>query len=240
MNNFDQSSSGYNIELSAFYDNDASRRLFDDMFTCVSRDSFSLLNCRYRGVNIYAYDLPSSFELFDLDNWIMPTKMVLHDLILNNLFNGCKGSMNTETKDQFSKSSYQLTKCQLIEFLKDTYQEDLQAFIVEHLTPKFTIVASRGYSQGDYAEVIYFKEDFNTNDSLDFDQELWSSPIYARFTVNDEEFYIDELLKDQYDYDQDEFEQVITSLINKSDFNDKELIINQIISMIPSELEYQY
>jgi predicted house-cleaning noncanonical NTP pyrophosphatase (MazG superfamily) len=240
MNNFDQSSSGYNIELNAFYDNDASIRIFDDMFTCVSRDSFSLLNGRYRGVNIYAYDMPASFELFDLDNWIMPTKKVLHDLILDNLFNGCKGSMNTETKDQFSKLSYQLTKCQLIEFLKDTYQEDLNSFIVEHLTPKFTVVSSRGYSQGDYAEVIYFKEDYNNNDSLDFDNELWASPIYIRLTVNDEEFYIEEFLKNPYNYDQDELEQVITKLINESGFNDKESIINQVIAMLPSELEYQY
>lgn len=239
MNNFNLSSTGYNVELTIFFDCGISRFEFEENFKLVSCDSFSLLNDRYRGVNIYAYQLPD-FDLFDLDNWAIPSKSKLYDLILNELFNGCTGTFNTETRDQFSKYSYQLTKLELLEFLADTYEPDYQDFIIKHFEPKFTVVSSRGHCQGDYVEVIYFKEDYNGNENLDFDNEIWNAPIYARFTVNDEEFYIDEHLKDPYNYDEDEIEAIIEELINDSNIEDKQLVINEVISLLPASYpEYQ-
>lgn len=238
MNNYDSSTTGLNVELDCFRDTDLSSFWFEDSFTCVSRDSFSLLNSSYRGVSILAYQLPD-FELFDLDNWKVPTKAKLYDLILNKLYNGCTGTFNTETKDQYGKLSYKLTKPELLEFLSGTYEEDYHEFIVRNFEPKFKVVSSRGYCQGDYAEVIYMPEEYNTEDPLNFDNELWGTPIYCRLTVNDEEFYIDSEMKDQYEYNEDEITSIITKLINDSDIGNKELAIAEALALLPSEPDYK-
>lgn len=233
MNNFNASTTGLNVELGCFRDTDLARFWFEDSFTCVSRDSFSLLNTGYHGVNIFAYQSPD-FDLFNLDNWKIPTKVKLHDLILNNLFNGCTGTFNTESKDQYDKSSYKLTKSELLEFLSYTYEPDYHEFIVRNFEPKFKVVSSRGYCQGDYAEVIYMPEELG-NDELNFDNDLWDTPIYCRLTINDEEFYIDSEMKDQYEYNEDEIASIIIKLIRGSKIKDTELAISEALLLIPSE-----
>lgn len=238
MNNFNTSTTGLNVELDCFRDTDLARFWFEDSFTYVSRDSFSLLNTKYRGVNIFAYQLPN-FDLFSLDNWIVPTKEKLHDLMLNKLFNGCTGTFNTETKDQYGKLSHRLTKLELLEFLSGTYEDDRHSFIVENLNPKFKVVSSRGYCQGDYAEVIYCPEELGTTEELNFDNELWDTPIYCRLTINDEEFYIDSEMKDPYEYNEDEIASIIIKLIRGSKIEDTELAISEALSLIPSEPEYR-
>lgn len=238
MNNFDVSTTGLNVELDCFRDTDLARFWFEDSFACVSRDSFSLLNTGYRGVSIFAYQLPD-FDLFDLRNWIVPTKVKLHDLMLNKLFNGCTGTFNTEAKDQYGKLSYKLTKPELLEFLSNTYEPDYHEFIVRNFEPKFKVVSSRGYCQGDYAEVIYMPDELGTAEELNFDNELWSTPIYCRLTINDEEFYIDSEMKDQYEYDEDEIASIIIKLIRGSEIEDTELAISEALALIPSEPAYQ-
>lgn len=238
MNNFDASTTGLNVELNCFRDTDLARFWFEEQFTCVSRDSFSLLNTGYRGVNIFVYQSPD-FELFNLDNWIVPTKVKLHDLMLTKLFNGCTGTFNTETKDQYGKLSYKLTKLELLEFLSGTYEEDLHSFIVENLKPKFKVVSSRGYCQGDYVEVIYYPDNLGTTEDLDFDNELWDTPVYCRLTINGEEFYIDSEMKDRYKYNEYEIASIIIKLIRGSKIEDAELAISEALSLIPSEPAYQ-
>lgn len=230
MNNFNQSSTGYNIELDVFFDTDTSRSWFDDCFKLVSSGSFSLLNSRYRNVNIYAYDL-SNFELFDLDNWITPTKKALYNLLLSQEFAGYLSDFNDKSLSWFNKYSYHLTVNELLEVLSDC--DEKENIIIENFEPKFTVVSSRGHCQGDYVEVIYFKEDYNNNETLDFKNEIWNSPLYARFTVNDTEFYIDENLKDPYSYDVDEFVSVITKLIGNSGIKDKQTVIEELTELLP-------
>lgn len=238
MNNFNTSTTGLNVELGCFRDTDLSSFWFEDSFTCVSRDSFSLLNDGYRGVNIFVYQSPD-FELFNLDNWKVPTKIKLHDLMLNKLFNGCTGTFNTEAKDQYDKLSYKLTQAELLEFLSCTYEPDYHEFIIRNFEPKFKIVSSRGYCQGDYAEVIYILDEVGDTEELDFDNELWNTPVYCRLTVNDEEFYIDSEMKDQYEYDEDEIARIIIKLIRGSGIEETELAISEALALIPSEPEYR-
>jgi hypothetical protein len=236
MNNFNTSDTGTNIELDLFYCGDTAKSWFGDSFTTVSSDSFSLLNSSYRGVTVYAYDIPD-FELFNLDNWIIPSKKDLYKIILDELFNACVATFNTETKAQFDKYSYQLTKNELLEFLADTYEPDYHDFIVNYFTLKYGIVSSRGHCQGDYVEVIYNKTDF-TN-TPDFDNEIWNSPVYGRLLINDLEFYIDQEMKDIYNYDSDEILEIATKLINASELENKAQIIEQVEEMIPRSIEYR-
>lgn len=55
MNNFDQSSTGVNIELVAHYDSDFAQYLFDDNFVRVETDGSSAFNDYYRNVGTWLY-----------------------------------------------------------------------------------------------------------------------------------------------------------------------------------------
>ncbi len=233
MNNFDCSSTGINVELDCYRDNDLARIWFEDSFTCISRDSISLINERFRGVNILAYDQPN-FELYSLENWKIPTKTELHGLILEKLFNGCSGTFDTETKDTFRKPSYKLSKAELLEFLSSVYEDDYKEFIVRNFKPKFKIVGSRGYRQGDYVEVVHMR-----TEDLNFDNELWDSPVSCRLTINEEEFYIDSEMKNLYDYDINEVKSIIEKLVGESNIQDKALAIKEAHALLPIEPEHR-
>jgi hypothetical protein len=235
MNNFNTSDTGTNIELDLYYCGDCARSWFDDSFKSVSSDSFSMLNSGYRGVNIYAYDM-SDFELFDLDNWMIPSKKELQQLILDECFSSSESDFSNETKDIFSKYYYQLNKVELLEYLTD-YYEDFESIIQSNFDFKHGIVSSRGNCQGDYIEVIYNKTDFTS--TPDFDNEIWNSPVYGRLLINDNEFYIDQEMKDVYDYDSGEILEIVTKLINNSELENKAQIIKQVEEMIPSSIEYK-
>ena len=69
---------------------------------------------------------------------------------------------------------------------------------------------SRGYSQGDRLDVIYKTGRFT---EIMIDHLLWDAPVYCRITINDDEYYIDEYMKDQYEYDKDEAIEICKKII---------------------------
>lgn len=69
---------------------------------------------------------------------------------------------------------------------------------------------SRGYSQGDRLDVIYKTGSFT---EIMIDHLLWDAPVYCRITINDDEYYIDEYMKDQYEYDKDEALEICKKII---------------------------
>lgn len=235
-NNFDQSSTGINIEFTAFYDLEASRRWFDDEFAILNHDGFSLLNNRFRGVDIYAYGL--DIDLFDLGNWIIPTNKILLNQIRVDLY-GSTEDLKSDCLDLFGKYPSKMNKSELVELVENQFSYDYHEFIVNNFEFKHGIVSSRGHCQGDYVEVVYNKTDFTKEP--DFDNELWNAPIYARFMVNDMEFYIDENMVDRYEWNATEIKCIIAKLIKNSDLgseSEKDAIYKEVCAMIPSDLEY--
>ena len=236
ITNFDQASSGNNIELNCSYDVNASQAYFEENFTLLSGNSSSLVYDRFRGINIYSYGL--DIDLFDLKNWIIPTNKELLNKIRSNFY-GSSSDLKDDCLEAFGKYPSKMNKSELLELVENLFSYDYQDFILNNFKFKHGIVSSRGYSQGDYVEVVYDKNVFKNEP--DFDHELWDAPIYARLTVNGTEFYIDEHLEDSYNWDVTEIKKIIKDLINKSDLgsdNEKQAIYKEICEMIPSDLSY--
>ena len=97
----------------------------------------------------------------------------------------------------------------------------------------YTIYKTRGYSQGDYAQVvIHDSQQFEGLEKY-IDNLFWDQPILARGEVNGEEFYIDEHMEDRYEWDIDEAKEIVRT---KFDFDQD--VIDEIIKLLPDNPSY--
>lgn len=100
---------------------------------------------------------------------------------------------------------------------KDVLDKDSGFQFPKSATYKFKRIILRGYFQGDYAEVIIMRGDFNqswwtggddagkySNLKTHFQHLFYDQEIYARLEIDEHEFLLHEDLKDTYDYDKEE------------------------------------
>lgn len=252
MNNFDQSSSGVNLELNISFDADRARREFEE--------SFNILQCSsYRQHSVVVFNQFGNFDvtdftLTDLENYKieeLTTKQIFkafynyqyptnidHDLKCSD-FECIKELLQNLQIENLNT----LDQSEILEAIEtDLYCDNsFQEFLKDTFTCNYLIMESRGYSQGDYSQIIIpaqvlesYKgqtlEQIENNLQDVIDHLLWDQPLYARLTIDEEEFYIDEHLKDEYQYDQDEIKQVLTDHLVH---DQKEFIINWVVDNMP-------
>lgn len=240
MNNFDQSSTGLNITVSAFRDTDLSRFYFEDaFFTIKERDEDILVYCE------------GNFSDFEKEYTF--TKAGLAGAYSAHL-NTTKHGLYDDFKVDMGFSFHKATKQDMIDFIKGQLYEEYEwlAFCEKAgFKANFDIVVSRGYSQGDCREVIVphkfwdivgipKPECVHSNLSGYIDNLLWDCPIYCRFTVNSEEFYIDQELKSSYNWNKSEALEIAATLI-KDNFTSEQqsTILNFLASSLGTDLDYQ-
>jgi hypothetical protein len=223
-NNFDQSSTGVNIELSAHYDGDLSRHYFDDAFFEVS------------GQLVYCEGNFSEFE-----KEFTFTKKELESAYIDQCTNWGRSELLSEYLSYTSASYSKATKQELIDFVQAQlyYRADWIKFCEKAgFKGNFDTVESRGYSQGDYKEVIVphkfweaiGRKKYDMRETID--RLIWDSPIYCRLTVNDVEFYIDQELKDGYQWDKNEALEIAKRLVPD------DIVIDWLTKNLPENLEY--
>lgn len=243
MNNFDTSSTGLNIELNASYDLDLSRFYFEEAFFTIKEGRKDLL--------VYS---EGNFSDFEKDYTF--TKKELLAAIMDQFFPSMLESI--WLKDDFkTKMGFTLSKANkqdLTDYVKETcyYIEDWFAFCEKAgFKANFDIIISRGYSQGDYKEVIVphkFWEcigvkkpdcvQSNLGDTVD--RLLWDCPIYCRVIVNGEEYYLDDCLDDCYSWDKAEVLEKAQMLFKNSFTSEQQtIIIDFLQSALKTDLDYQ-
>jgi hypothetical protein len=251
MNNFDASTSGVNLELNVSYDSDLSQMWFDESLTNIYRGGISLLNENYHGIDVWTYtnyrNLSCDFNLDDLENYNI--KSVANKQLLNYLrvtYYESSDGLKEDTLHYFNKYPYQLNKGELLELAENILDsEDYINFLIENCKPLYVVVSSRGYSQGDYVEVVipfaYWEGKAPTGDQLqsmqtEIDNLFWNAPIRARLTIdNDSEFMFDEFMKDVYNYDQSELLKIAVDYITH---DNKQMIIDWLQVNLPDHPSY--
>ena len=228
MNNFDQSSTGVNIELSVFRDICLSQLYFDDYFFKVGDDLI------YSGDNFSDFEKGYTFTKPDL-------LVAWAEVESKNDF-----LENFRTKMGFGYSK--ATKQDLIDYIQGElyYKKDWLEFCNKAgFKPNFDIVASRGYSQGTYSEVIVphsFWEAVGIEKPSDVQQSLgsaidnllWNAPIHCNLEVNGKEYQIGYELKDSYEWDKEEVLKIVKRLI-APDFSESEqkIIMDYLVVNLP-------
>lgn len=237
MNNFSQSSTGLNITVNAFHDTGLSHFYFEEaFFTIKEGNKESLVYCEG---NFSEFEKEYSFTKAELlTAWSKIESKV--DFLEN---------FRSRMGFGYSKA----TKQDLIDYCETETGggSDWLEFQQEAgFKPNFDIVISRGYSQGDYREAIVphkfwdivgipKPECVQSNLGGYIDNLLWDCPIYCRFTVNEEEFFIDESLKNSYSWDKAEVLEIAARLIKGSFTSEEQAIVMDFLaSSLKTDLEY--
>ena len=215
INNFDKSSSGVNLVLSIFRDGDKSRSDFENNFRIVQSET-------YRTHTIVSYiwdDAIAAFDFSDATQYKFTKKEMVAALI-ENAHSTVIDDLDYSARNLFGKTLKQLSKPELIQLLPEWFgdRKEIGDWLKSKFTHLFETFKTRGYSQGDYAEVVVskqlkavmIKETGKTWEQLKvflqttFDHLFWDCPVFGRLTIDDQEIFLDEFLDDIYDYDKDE------------------------------------
>lgn len=198
-NNFDQSSTGVNIETTACYDTTQAQWLFTDNFKQL------VTPIRYQQDGEWFY---SDFDNTSPDDYAISftvkDQKALKDFMRDNEY-------KDETIKEIVEYDYNLDE--ICNYSKLVDEFPFLDFVVYHTETKdfvhYNEYGTRGYSQGDYAKVYYivpFGETCNEKALHDeIDRLFWDAPIYGRVYINDIEFAYDEYDLNTYEWDKSGF-----------------------------------
>ena len=252
MNNLDSSSTGVTLDLNVSYDSDLSQMWFDDSMVNLYRSGGSLLNCSYSRVDCWLYtqsgEFTDDFDLSDLDNYDL--KSATNKSLLLNLrvvFYGQSEDLKDDSLTYFSKYPYQLTKREIIELAENVMDSsDYLEFLLNNFKAKYSVLSSRGYSQGDYIECVVPWSLWGGKEPTDLqlqstqteiDNLFWDAPIYQVLEIDGEQFNIDNFVADRYEYDKSESLQIVNDNLE----HEKKLYIMQwLTDNLPDQPVYEF
>lgn len=236
INNFNQSSTGINIEFCGSYDTWNMTRIFEDNFKFIQES-------HYNKNTILVYtDYGNLTEEIDFKNGKLK---------------GLKKFMEAYYIEHISSCGFEGSKQELMEEIiynegmekfsdLEYFQEKLKEFDLEYkLNFDLEVFECRGYSQGDYAEVYVNMTELrkvsgNKNIQVKksyLENLLYKAPINTKITINDEEFDISDIFDknlDEYS-DWDDLREAFAKYVaDKTNID-----IAKILEVMPEELEYQ-
>lgn len=203
-NNFDQSSTGTNIECTCFYD------------TMRSQDDFN------ENIEILQHaGNRTTCKAYYIDNGNVPDSSEITFRL-----EATQAQKEAFLKEEGYTDETMPALEDMAEYILDTYHEKInllnyqdanEVFAPMTVEPSKNVVwiQVRGYSQGDYAEVAYCPDDLEKawgnkpdNEQIkDYIHHLfYDTPIYACFTINGDEYdYYDHPKAEYYVWDRDKF-----------------------------------
>jgi|GEM_PF-6032958 len=221
MNNYDQSSSSENIQFSALYSYDLARIYFDDFQRENTRIDFGRDNSAFLLGNGEAPYYKKS-ELLKLK------KAEIVELCQDFGYLSFYDSGQEYNRAELIHNLLRVSCLDFYQWLfKNHYWHDLR----EKIQHDFYI--SRGYSQGDAVYIVSLDRPLDHGLREYINHTLWDSPISIFCTVNDQEFFEDTFLDDQYLWDREVTAEKVKGL-PISDYAK-----NWIIEALPEYLDYQ-
>jgi hypothetical protein len=225
---------GTELELNVFLDGDMARIEFEDCFKVYTHAGYrSTLRLFYTGAGWEEFPDTVS-ECYDLS---MVTRREARNFVVDTL------------TDEFTTAREVVENCRyyhdgdwlayLVELMDEeefitVFDEEERPAIGEF---KYEIAGVTGYTQGDYAEVMYDPEVFgeNTNAHRLFENLLYDAPVFARLTVDGSEYFIDELLENSYSWDRGEVMRLVRTEY-ATDLDEE--IIEWVCEQLPEYPEY--
>ena len=236
MNNFDKSSTGIDIEVSVYADGFISQTDWSDNFKEVVGG-----NGGTTGIYFYT-DWGQNEALEEGELKAVDSKNTLKKSLLD-------WALNEDDWNYYTKTDLRaMCKDELIELFEDylAYMdlEEANDYASEQnvtlILDSYEIISTRGYSQGDYAEVVISNEladDAATQEAIN--HLFWDAPISYQISVDDDEdigYVVDENVDCLYDYDADEVMEILTK--HFKDHKDKDYILETIKEMLPEYPTY--
>jgi hypothetical protein len=229
LNNYDTSKSGLSLECTAFYDTDKSQMDFDENFEVIQHSGYRTPTIAYYvdNGNVKGHD---SIEFtVKGDNAAM----------LKYLQAQGYQAEDFATVDSYSDEIINSLTPSLLTYEAINASELDNTGLAFEPSRALNRIHITGYSQGDYAEVLYCPDDLeacwgNAPDEKQlkeiFTHYFYDAPIYASFNVNGEEYtYMDMPEYDEYEWNRDAFIKYVAEQSKQP-----ENIIGQYVPMSPS------
>lgn len=207
-NNYNKNANGISIEIAACYDSNMSQGIFDDTMQILS-------NKRNKTSLLY------------FNNYNGESKKSIADFITT-----------TDKSLQYVKKQYdhndldELQDCDRLEILRAIINNEIDDFL---LNEKFVCMTSRGYSQGDYSQVIYEKQTDAEGDRAIktlINHICWDAPVYFRIEIDGDDFYPP--LSDEYEYNK---EEIINAIIENFPLLPE--LREELATMMPDTIDYE-
>jgi len=199
--NFDQSSTGVNLELACVHNTDLSRIYFDDDIEILE----------YAGItkgSLLLYTEGGEFEDFEKDFELDQKDFkIVFKAIIKEIYCGNKKDFLDDWAYYIGCYLIQATKDNMREFWENVSDDCFFDFIEEYADLNYKTIDIHGSCQGDYGKVIVPKESFlyNSENCHEYLNNLvFDAPLSIRLEVDEVEYYLDQELKDLYNYDKDE------------------------------------
>jgi len=213
-NNYNMSSTGYSVEVTAFYDSDLSQMYFNENFISEGNER-SLMFTGYEHkeddfiITVTETDNNRAILIDPIDD---NADLFFDDLVSNfNYDNGLKTIHDKLTEYERAGLDYECN---------------------------FSTIISRGYSQGD-DRAVYVLSDHEAYVTHDYiNNLLWDAPITARVTINGEdELFEDDILGDDfYKWDKEEVKIRVTAALSAREFS--AACIAEVLALIPVTPKY--
>jgi hypothetical protein len=208
-------------------------------------------------------DFDDNFKRIKDDLWQYIDYSNIEPLEINELIHISRNSSRVSLVNALNNESSwptdyaDFTRDELIDELygQDFELEELSNYLDTHSvghSVKYDLITTRGYSQGDYAEVIVPHAVFKVWGSKPSDQSMqkmidnyfWDAPLVGTITVNNDEHYIDEILIDLYEYDIDKIKVQIIKYIGKEYYNApaRNIVNKKLVAKLDkiTEIDYIY
>ena len=232
-NNFNTSTTGVDIEFSVFADSFRSQEEFNNTFkTVVESDN-------------------RSYGLYHYTSWGEEEEVGLSDLKALDYKNNTKHCLLTyalgEDWNYYSKTEIRAMKKQeLIDLIEsDSVLDYMDLNEIEEWASdnsfgigldNYEIIKTRGYSQGDMAQVLVRNELLDAELRTLIDHLFWDAPTVYTLVIDGEDYYIDEHIEDSYEYDADEVYKICKKLF--AEHEKRDVILGFIKENTPEYPEY--
>lgn len=211
-NNYDNSSTGINIECWAYYDTDLSRIWFKDAIN--KHGDLYYYNSDYE-------DVKSIRDFIEIDS--KASHEELADLA-NELNEWC---YYDEYSDEDLRELILDAEPEMI--MNRYWHEQLGSTL--HLKPEFTLYRTRGYCQGDIETVLYKGDSMSALIHDSIDHLFWDAPVRAEVIINGKGYEYDSI----YEWKKSEF---ISDIMNKYEGDNPDYVRKSLDKMLPEELNY--
>ncbi len=210
-NNFDKSSTGTDIEISCFRDTDLSRMYFEEEIEILQHSGYSTTSVGYfNGQG----DKSDTVKMTLKGTTAAILAAARH---YTSAYSDIVAASGDELEEVKAEIIGQFEDIDLIHYALDRLPEIEGLEIVPN--KNIIVLTTRGYSQGDYAKVMYCPEDlekcwgnYPKQESIQeqVNHLYWDAPIYCRFTINGTEYIYDDMPEaDMYDFKREKFIQYV-------------------------------
>ena len=210
--NFDKSSTGTDIEISCSYDADLSSMYFGENIEILQHSGYSTTSIGY------FHGQGDKSDTVKMTIKGTTAAIIAAARRYTSAYSDIVAASGKELEDIKAEIIGQFEGIDLIHFALDKLPEIEGLEIVPN--KNLITIKTSGYSQGDYAVVVYCPEDiekcwgtYPKQESIQkmVDNLYWGAPIYCRFTINEKEYdYYDMPEADSYKWEREMFIECVS------------------------------